>query len=179
MVRSVAVIVVVGLVLAACGGAMSLTEYSEGLEAAGADASSRFDRVNAALIGPDATLAEAQSAVREAVVIGSDLHADLEALDPPDELVELHAELLELHRGVLSSQQEWADSADTAQSVAELLQSPQAQAALSSNEAALAACRRIQGALDATAGRAIFEDVPWIPPKLKESIEVALGCAPT
>ena len=86
LVRSVAAAVVVGLLFAACGGAMSSTEYSEALEAAGADASSRFDVVNAALTAPDATVEEAQSAVKEAAVIGNDLHVDLEALDPPADL---------------------------------------------------------------------------------------------
>jgi hypothetical protein len=169
--------VVVSLTLAGCGGALSLTEYAERLEAVGANASARFDAVNAALTAPDATVAEAQSAVKSAIVIGNDLHAELEALDPPDELADLHAVLLDLHREVLAAQQEWADSADTAQSVAELLQSPEAQAALSSNESALAACHRIQDALDATTERAVFENVPWLPSELSESIEVALGCS--
>jgi hypothetical protein len=179
LVRSVAAAVVVGLMLAGCGGAMSLTEYAERLEAVGANASARFDAVNAALTAPDATVEEARSAVRDAAVIGNDLHADLEALDPPDEIADLHAVLLDLHRDVVASQQEWADSADTAGSVAELLQSPEAQAVFSFNDTALEACGRIQEALDATAERAAFEDVPWLPESLKESIEVALGCTPT
>jgi hypothetical protein len=172
------VTVIVGLLLGGCGGAMSLTEYAERLEAAGAAASGRFDAINAVLTASDATVAEARSAVREAAVIGNDLHADLEALDPSDEIADLHAVLLELHRDVVAAQQEWADSADTAGSVAELLQSPEAQAVFVSNDTALAACGRIQDALDATADRAAFEDVPWLPERLKESIEVALGCSP-
>ncbi len=177
LIRSVAAVVVTGLLLGACGGSMSLTEYAEALEASGADASSRFDRVNAALTGPDANLADAQSAVKEGVVIGNDLHADLRALDPPDELADLHEVLLELHRDVLAAQQEWAESVDTAQSVIEILDSPQAQATLSSNASALAACRRIQNALDQTAARVVFDDVPWLPSTLSETIEVALGCS--
>ena len=179
MVRSVTAAVVAGLLLAACGGAMSLTEYAEELEASGADASSRFDLVNAALVGRDATLASAQSAVKEAVVIGNDLHADLAALDPPPELADLHALLLELHRDVVAAQQEWADSADAAQSIAELLQSPQAQALFLSNEEALEACGRIQEVLDATAARGVFADASWVPSEMSQTIEVALGCTPT
>jgi hypothetical protein len=178
MVRSVAAAVAVSLLLAACGGSMSLTEYAEALEAVAADASSRFDPVEATLTAPDKTLEEARSAVKEAAVIGNDFHAKLEALDPPDELADLHAVLLELHRDVVAAQQEWADSADGAQSVAELVQSPEAQAFISLNETAFEACRRVQDALDATAERAAFEDMPWLPAELKESIEVALGCPP-
>jgi hypothetical protein len=166
----------VGLVLAACSGAMSLTEYAESLEVAAVDASVRFDPVVATLNAMDTTLPEARSAVKEAAVIVNDLHADLEALDPPAELSDLHAVLLEHHRDLVTAQQEWAGNADAAQSVAELLQSPEARTAQSSNEAALEACGRIQAALDATAERAVFEDVPWLPSELAESIEVALGC---
>ena len=55
-----------------------------------------------------------------------------------------------VHRGVVAAQQEWADSADTAQSVAELFQSPEAQAFMSLNRSAFEACRRMQDAVDAT-----------------------------
>ena len=61
----------------------------------------------------------------------------------------------------------------------ELLQSPEAEAVFSFNDTALEACGRIQDAFDATAARAAFEDVPWLPEEMKESIEVALGCTPT
>jgi hypothetical protein len=175
--RNYVVAVVVGLVLAACGGTMSLTEYAEALEAAAADASSRFDSVIATLNSADSTLQDVQLAVKEAAVIGSDLLADLEALDPPGELAELHALLLELDREVVAAQLVWAESADRAQSVADVLQSPETQAMLRSNESALAVCRRIQDALDATTERAVFEDVPWLPSELSESVEVALGCS--
>lgn len=176
--RNAVAAVVGGLLLAACGGTMSLTEYAEALEAAAADASLRFDSVNAALNSPNATLEETQSAAKEAAVIGSDLLADLEALDPPHELAELHALLLELDREVVAAQLEWAESSDRAQSRAELLKSPETQAMLRSNESAIAACRRIQDALDATLERTVFDDTPWIPAELKESINVALGCSP-
>jgi hypothetical protein len=110
-------------------------------------------------------------------VVGNDLHADLETLDPPDGLADLHAVLLDLHRELMAAQQECAIAANTAQSVTELLQSSEARAALSLNEGALKACRRIQADLDATAERDVFEDVPWLPSELSESIEVALGCS--
>jgi hypothetical protein len=176
--RNYIVAVVVGLLLGACGGTMSLTEYAEALETAAATASSRFDSVNATLNSADSTLEDAQLAAKDAAVIGSDLLADLEALDPPGELAELHALLLELDREVVAAQQVWAESADRAQSVADVVQSPEAQAMFRSNESALAACRRIQDALDATVEGAVFDDTPWIPSELKESISVALGCAP-
>ena len=176
--RNHVVAVVVGLLLAACGGTMSLTEYAEALEAAAADASNRFDSVIATLNSADSTLQDAQLAVKDAAVIGSDLLADLEAMDPPAELAELHTLLLELDREVVAAQLVWAESADRAQTVADLLQSPEAQAMLRSNDSALAACRRIQDAFDATVEGAVFDDTPWIPSELKESISVALGCAP-
>ncbi len=167
---------VVVLLVAACSAALSLTEYAEGLEAAGAEASIRFDAVVVTLNAPDATLPEVRAAVREAAVIGNELHAALEALDPPDELDDLHAALLDSHSDVVTAQEDWAASADAAQSVAELLQSPEAQAAQSANEAALVACGRIQAAFDATTQREVFADVPWLPSELAESIEVATGC---
>lgn len=157
---------------------MSLTEYAEALEAAAADASSRFDSVNARLTSANSTLEDVQSAAKDAAVIGNDLLADLEALDPPAELAELHALLLELDREVVAAQQEWAQGADRAQSVADVLESPEAQAMLRSNDSALEACRRIQEALDATAENVAFDEAPWIPSALKGSVSVALGCAP-
>jgi len=55
-VRPVGTAILFGLLLTACNGAMSLTEYAETLEQAAVDASNRDDAVNAAISGEDSTL---------------------------------------------------------------------------------------------------------------------------
>ena len=167
--------VVVGL--GACGSSMTLTEYANELERAAVAISQRFSQPEAVLKDTNATLEEARSALKETATIRRDFHEQLSGIDPPEEMAELHALLIAVHADIVDAQQAWADSADSAASVAELTQSAEAQTLVEVGETGFEVCRQMQAAFDATRERAIFEGTPWLPTEMTESIEVAFGCA--
>ena len=64
----------------------------------------------------------------------------------------------------------------TVQSFEELMQSPEAEAALATEDEVIRFCIGAQPQFDATAEREAFEDVPWIPSELQEVVDVVFGC---
>lgn len=94
------------------------------------------------------------------------------AIDPPDQIEELHA----LYFRELPIA-EVAARAATAEDWYELSESEEMKAYRDALEADIEVCAEFQSALDATAARGVFEDVPWIPGELQEIVDYALGCA--
>ena len=94
------------------------------------------------------------------------------AIDPPDQIEELHA----LYFRELPIA-ELATRAATAEDWYELSESDEMQAYRAALAADNEVCAEFQEALDATAARGVFEDVPWIPGELQEIVDYALGCS--
>ena len=164
------------IVLAACGGSLSLTEYAEELEAVGASATDRFDRVEAIYEDENAALEDVRLAVKESARIRHDFHEELEAIEPPDQMAELHGLLIEVHAKIVDANQTWADTAENAQTTEEILENAELLAFVEIGAVGLELCRQFQAAFDATKERAELENVPWLPREMKESVEVAFGC---
>ncbi len=65
---------------------------------------------------------------------------------------------------------------ETAATPEEFEQSEELEAYETANAETVIICRDIQAQLDATAGRGVFQDVPWIPDEMKEVVIAVLGC---
>ncbi len=175
--RNVLVVGCLAVMLGSCGGGgVSLTEYSERLQSLASDMAEEFEELDERMTTGTPTVADAQDVLSRAVAVRTDFHEGLVALGPPEELADLHTDLVDVHARILAAQQAWASRAETATSLDELEQSTEAAGYQALTAESVAICHEFQSRLDATADRAAFIDVPWIPSEMKEVIDVALGC---
>ncbi len=165
------------VMLGGCGGGgLSLTEYSERLQALASGMGEDFEELDDRMATGTPTVVDAQDVLSRAVAIRSEFHEELVALGPPEELADLHIDLVEVHARILVAQELWTSRAETATSLDELEQSTEAVAYRDLTAESVAICAEFQARLDATTDREVFADVPWIPGEMKQVIDVALGC---
>lgn len=191
--RCALMVVVASLLIASCGGSeMSMTEYVDELDAvfdrgiaryeelitspegrvlvAGQGEHLGFDSEGAEL--SDFTPWELHIALEQVAEIQTEAVAAAGAIDPPEEIEELHA----LYFRELPIA-ELAARAATAEDWHELSESEEMAAYRAGLAADNEVCAEFQEALDATAARGAFEGTPWIPAELKEIVDYALGCS--
>jgi hypothetical protein len=163
-------------VIAACGGGnLSLTEYSERAGSMALVMLDEFDVLEAEWASAT-TVEDGKEVLDRAVVIRTDFQNGLTELDPPEAFADLHADLGEHLGRILAAAEAWAVRADTADSLDELQTSSEALAYWNLDAEMRPLCLELQARLDATAERAIFADVPWIPSEMKEVVAVVMGC---
>ncbi len=178
--------------VAACGGGeMSLTEYTERVDAIFVRGIQQYEVVVGSpqglvlIVGQGSHLGFDDQGAQLTDFTPQDLHVALEqvaeiqteamdaaaALDPPEQIADLHA----LYFRELPIA-ELAARAGTAADWDELSESQE----MAAYRAALAAdnqvCAEFQAKLDATSERGAFADMPWIPNELTEIVDYALGC---
>ncbi len=164
------------VVLGGCGGGVSLTEYAGTLEALATDMGEQFEAGDARMSTGTPTIEDAREVLAEALDVRGEFQEALTALDPPDEVADLHADLVDLHARIISAQEAFAARAETATGLEELEQSTEGQAYRAMVAESVSVCQEFQARIDATADRDIFVDTPWIPGDLKEVVEATFGC---
>lgn len=166
-------------VLAGCGGdGLTLAEYGaevEGLTTA------MYRKLNAVTIEENRlpTVEAVRTTYDGVAEAYNELPVGLRGLDPPGDAEELHATSLDIVSRLAATHDAVALRARELQTEDELIpffESEEAQAAVAAQEEIVAFCQGVQAQFYATADRAVFEDVPWIPSELQEVIEVAFGC---
>lgn len=178
--RRCLVVIVGPAVLTACGGGtMSLSEYSSEVAALVETLDSRLDAEGAeyfsgppSVDGLRAYLAVRVAGYRTAV-------EGINAIEPPEQVEDLHRTFAEIMGGLLVAEQARAAFADTVESVDDLAQvweGHESAAVRRAEEEAIVLCRAAQAQFDATEQREAFADVPWMPAELKEVVNVALDC---
>ena len=165
------------VILGGCGGdGLSLTEYSDRLQFLASGMAEEFEELDERMSTGSPTVADARDVLSRAVAIRTEFHEGFVALEPPEELADLHTDFVDVHARILRAQEAWAGRAETASSLDELEASTEAVAYGDLTAESVAICDEFQSRLDATADREVFADVPWIPTEMKEVIDVALGC---
>lgn len=173
-------VVCLAMMLAACGGGpLTLEEY-------GAQAEDLVTAVTVRIDDLDADLESyAQTAGGTVTYWDNRLDArvefleGLEALDPPEEAVELHAVVVALFRRLNDSE---AALAETVAAMAPGIgaaawwDTPEGRAAAAVDEEVSTICHVAQGQFDQTKSRDAFGDMPWIPTEMKTAVRVAFGC---
>jgi hypothetical protein len=105
---------------------------------------------------------------------------DLDAIDPPEPVADLHATFKEIMSTILIAEETRAKSANTLDSVEEITdvwEGPESQAVRIAEERAVVLCHAAQERFDETAeGAETLSDVPWMPSELKSAVRTALGC---
>lgn len=181
--RSVLAAVCLAVVVAGCGGtAMSLTEYTERMNAMEQRATQRAEQLVAeAESATDFTPQGLQTVLEQAGLIRVEIKEAADAIDPPDQVADLHNLIFDGHTHFISVEENLAVRAggaeDTEADWAALSNSPEMAAYRDAIAQGKTICEEFQGKLDATAARGAFADTPWIPAEMQEVVEAVLGCA--
>lgn len=161
------------------GGSLSLSEYSHEVDALLTKVDSRLDEHAAELFAAPLDVALTRVYLADRVAGYEELIDGLEAMDPPDQMADLHSSLRELTERLLAAEAARAAFAETIESVDDLdlvWDGPQARAVTASESEAIQLCYAAQKFVDGTDARDEFVDLPWIPLELKEVVRVAFDC---
>lgn len=172
-------VVLGSLVLVACGGTLTLSEYSNEVAALVEALDSRLDaEAGEYFSGPPSV-----EGLREYLAIRVDGYRDavagLDAIDPPEQVADLHTTFAEIMGNLLVAEEARAAFAGTVDSVEELpsvWEGPASETVLVAEREAIVLCHAAQAQFDATEQREALTGVPWMPPELKEAVNVALDC---
>ncbi len=176
--RILTLVVALGLAGSACSSSRSLGEYAEEVERLVATMNQRIDDGEAE-VAADPTLERAQSYATDRLDARHDFIDALDALEPPDEVADLHTTALDIFNRLVAAETVLADLVMVAESFEEadaVWITPQGEAFRRIDEEAVALCAVVQADVDATQQRDVFSDMPWIPPEMKEVIDVAFRC---
>ena len=174
--RPVMLAFVASVLLVACGGgALSLTEYVDRVNELGERTSPQAETLIAEL-ERSTTPAEVGVTMDRMVELRVTSLAAAEALDPPEQIAELH----ELYTGwearLLLVEEALAARAGAVSGWEELFASAEVKAYRAALVEGKQVCIEFQERLDATADRGVFAEVDWLPSELKEGVDAVLGC---
>ncbi|MDX2342231.1 MAG: hypothetical protein QNL12_00115 [Acidimicrobiia bacterium] len=177
----VPVTVVCTLLLSGCGGAMSLTEYVDRINAVERRASQQAQTIAAGAEEiTDLTPQDVQTGLELAHSIRIEVKESTDDIEPPEQVAELHELIFDWHTRFIDVEQALATRAGTAEDTAAdwevLSASPEMAAYRGAIVEGKEVCNEFQAQLDLTAERGDFADVPWLPTQLKEVVVAVLGC---
>jgi len=166
----------VGFLLLGCGGGgLSLTGYVDRLNVAG-------DRINPraeALISElerSTTPEEVSATMERMAALRIESVESTEALDPPEQIADLHDLFLSWEKRLLPIEEAMAARAGTVSGWEEFFETDEVVAYRAALVEGKQVCIEFQTMLDATAERGVFADTPWLPSALSEVVEARLGC---
>jgi hypothetical protein len=171
------------LVLGSCGGGeMTLPEYVDRLNTIIEGAVSQADDLYAgvgAVMGENADLSaftpqDLQIALEEVAGIEEAMTAATAAIDPPEVAREFHDRYFDARFS--TAREALAIRAGSAISWEELSETPEMAAYRKVVAQDKQTCLEFQADMDATGGREVFADMPWIPNDLKEVVIALLAC---
>ncbi|MCP3935573.1 MAG: hypothetical protein GY708_09410 [Actinomycetia bacterium] len=174
-------VVCLALLAPGCGdGELTLGEYAEQLEEVVTTMNQRISDLDADLESEPLTIEGTQRYFEEKIAARDELLEGFRAIEPPEEAAEMHAAALDIVTKLADAERALAQQADEIETVDELSELWDTQASLAVDavdEQARAFCAAAQAQFDSSADRAAaFEGQPWIPPELKEVVQVFFGC---
>lgn len=166
------------IVVAACGGSMTATEYIEGLNAL--VATGRSD-LQAAVVAheqiSEPSMAESLAFVEREIAIRQEFLAGFDALDAPEPIADVHRALGDAMTRLLTAAEGLVAGAGTISSVEEAEHTPEFAEYRAANADGARVCLDVQAKLDDLAASGeTFSDTPWIPNELSLAVRAALGC---
>ena len=169
---------VLGLLGTACSSEPSLKEYSEEIEHHLSTMHARIDANDRAIPSAE-TLESTRAWAFERRAARTEFLEAFSNLTPPEEAAELHETALGILKRLLAAESAMAVLMETSDSIARvgaLWETPTGQAARVVDQDAVRICQSVQATLDSTVDREALEDLPWVPPEMREVISVAFGC---
>lgn len=172
--------VCLALVITACGGGrLSLSEYNVQGTALVTVMEERIYTLDAEWDSQTQTVERARSYWDRRLEARVEALEGLQALDPPDEITELHETGLDLFSRLTDAEKALAIRVASFETVTERDQwwdTTEGRAVRAVDEEIDAFCHVFQVAYDATIERVILSDVPWIPSEMKEVVQIDIGC---
>ena len=171
-------LLVFALVIAACGGGLSMREYAEEIEALAHTMNSRLDQLDAE-IEQGSDLEGLKNYARDRVELRRTFADGLVGLEPPDDAAELHSAAVGVFTRLADAEALVAERVyelTTNIGLDSIWLSPEGVAARAVDQEAVALCLSAQSDFDETQLRQELGDVPWVPPEMKEVIIVTFGC---
>ena len=169
-----------GLALAAtgCGGSLTASEYVAELNVIASDANALFEPVVASYNEISAPTIEDDIAfLREEIAIRRQVNDPLNALEPPEFLVDIHAQILQMSTWQLAAAEALLPVAEASSSFDEMNRSAQFADYEAANGFGSEVCVEVQRQFDELADKEdAFADVPWIPDQLSVAVSAVLGC---
>lgn len=178
-VRRIPVLVLVlGAVVASCSSGPSLTEYAHDVETLVTSMNERLDAADAAL-EDDASLEVLRDYVTDRMELRTSFLDSFRVLDPTEEVADLHAAALDIIVRLTAAESDVAGivlEAETVEEARAAWDTAAGEVARAVDAESVAICEAAQANIDATQDRETLSDTPWIPPEMKEVIEVAFRC---
>ncbi len=163
------------IVLAACGGPMSETEYVEDLNALVVTAGSDLEASGAAFAQiADPTLEEFVAFVDQQLTVEYEVRDKFKALDPPDSIGEVHQVMVDTLAQILAVAEGVVQVADTVDDLEEMEQTPEFAEYSGVNTEADSMCFDVQAKINDLATRPVIDN-PWIT-DLRLTVEAFLDC---
>jgi hypothetical protein len=170
------------VVLVACGGgSLTLSEYASQSEALVTELLTQLDTLDAEWESQIPTPEGARTYWNHRLEARVEFLEGIHALDPPEEVADLHETALDLFNRLTTAEEALAARVNSLETIighGPWWDMPEGQAARAVDEEAVAICHAAQADFDATQDRESFEDVPWIPEEMKTVVQVAFNCPP-
>lgn len=179
--RTFAAVTCLAVVVASCGGGeLTLSEYAAEVEGLTTTMYRTLDDLTITVEdGSEVPVEDAQAVYDGAAAAFGQLRDGLQAIEPPDEVADLHTVSINIITRLTAAQEAFAQRAEdfkTADDWELLYQTPEALAVGAVQEEMITFCQARQAQFDATADREVFADAPWIPTEMKEVVTVLFGC---
>lgn len=179
--RTLPALVLVLLLCGCGGGELSLTEYTERVNAIEARASEQGEELAAAAEEvEDFTPQDLQEMLEEARTIRVEVDEAVRDIDPPEQVADVHELIFDWHADFIATEEALAvlagSTPHTPAGWTELSSSSEMEAYRDAIAEGKQVCVDFQARLDVTEARGAFADTPWIPGEMKEVVERVLGC---
>ena len=180
MVRRLSVSVCLSLVVVACGGGdLTLSEYSAQGQAITMVMEERIQALDSGLDFQTATTDDVDDYWDRRVEARVDALEGLQDLRPPATIIELHDYGLDLFSDVVEGEMAMAVRIASFDAVSEPSQwwdTAEGKSVQALNQQIFILCNQFQVMYDATVARVVLSDTPWIPDRMKEVVQVDIGC---
>ena len=180
MVRRISVGVCLSLVVVACGGEdLTLSEYSTQGQAITMVMEERIQALDSDLDFQTANTDDVDDYWDRRVEARVDALEGLQDLNPPSTIAELHEQGMDLFSEIVEGEKAMAVRIASFDAVTEPSQwwdTAEGKSVQAVNEQILVLCNQFQAMYDATVARVVLSDTPWIPDRMKEVVQVDIGC---
>ncbi len=182
--RSVWAAACMSFILVACGGGgHSLEEFAVQSEGLVKVLMAQLDTLDAEWESQAPTLEGAQTYWERRLQARVEFLEGIQALDPPEQVVDLHETALDIFSRVNAAEQALAARVVTLdfEGVTDhgpWWDTPEGRAARAVDAEGIAICHAAQGQFDATQESEMFSDMAWLPSELSEVVQVAFPCPP-
>jgi hypothetical protein len=181
MYRIFAYVVLFAALVGACNnGGLTVPQYAIEVATLVQDLDSRLDAKAEEYVSASPSVDGLREYLGVRVTGYRDAVEGLDAIEPPEAVVDLHATFKEIMSNLLIAEvarAAFADSIDSVEEITAVWEGPESQAVRRAEEDAVVLCYAAQERLDETAeGAEALSDVPWMPTEMKSAVRVFLDC---